>query len=141
MGWLAVGRLPWSTRMMPHDHAPQLAAELAAIAARCATASPGPWRWARTCDGQPPTEADWDGDVQIWLRSSSGPSGNGQDAALSVLVLTSNTADLLAADAAFIAHARADVSRLLAEVRRLRALVGEQPRSDDEAIAAERSAG
>jgi hypothetical protein len=75
--------------------------ELDEIRLRCAAASPGPWK--------------------AWVEGRDHTSGSSfvQTAAEDIEMSGATTADY-----DFIANARQDVPRLLAEVERLRALVG-----------------
>ena len=79
--------------------------ELDEIRARCDRAAPGPWR--------------------AWVEGRDHSSG-------SSFVQTSGTdvemSGASADDYDFIAHARQDVPRLLAEIHRLRALIDELPK-------------
>jgi len=96
--------------------------ELQAIRARCAKATPGPWWWHQNCasgGGEPLWEEDRD------LRRHVNSDGT-----TNVVFLMADWGNVLYfdegqlpgwADATFIACARQDVPRLLAEVERLRA--------------------
>jgi hypothetical protein len=82
--------------------------EIALIEGRCDRASQGPWK--SMVEGRD----HWGGSSFIMTGP---PDARGAD-----IELSGATAD----DQDFIAHARQDVPRLLYEVKRLRALVGEQ---------------
>lgn len=94
--------------------------ELEAIKKRAEAATPGPWDASEDSDRS--YKLDAPKDAQYWVTIASG----------NTLVVSwwQQYADdsgtvLKLADAAFIAAARTDVPRLLAEVERLRALVGD----------------
>ncbi|NOT54786.1 MAG: hypothetical protein HOP18_09300 [Deltaproteobacteria bacterium] len=78
--------------------------DIDAIHARCAAATPGPWR--SYVEGRDHTSGD------SFIMTGEGDS-RGEDIELS---------GATPADQDFIAHARQDIPRLLAEVRRLRDL-------------------
>jgi len=85
---------------------PLTAAELAEIEARCEAATPGPWKH------DPDTaEMAIDGPREEGVVAGCGCCG-------SPFGVLDNTVAM--ANGTFIAHARTDVPRLLAEVRRLR---------------------
>jgi hypothetical protein len=104
--------------------------ELQGIRQRCADATPGPWVWVNT-------EASSLGEVNAnklvrWdasrLTEVDGiPVFLGQDDVLSVECFNETECSFYIdpADAAFIAHAREDIPKLLAEVERLRALAAQ----------------
>ena len=115
-------------------------AELEAIERRCAEASPGPWiaqilgtleeaktlgrfRWAQPDPGfgawpiTPHTEVG-----VVWRANKLRKP---DDTPLRIGL--PGVVEVTAADAEFIANARADVPRLLSEIRRLRALLAQQP--------------
>ena len=88
--------------------------ELDAIEARCDSATPAPWRaWVEGRDGM-------SGDTFIGQGTDERGSPQRLD-----LYLSRYPGDppVSAADHDFIAHARDDVPRLVAEVRRLRTLL------------------
>jgi hypothetical protein len=116
--------------------------ELAEIEARCNAATPGPWVW----DGDSPMDVEptvcphasrWtdhgpdlvNGDQQkvwdaYWKNDPTGESSGKPEPPTGVLVAHGYDAsglNVCAADATFIAAARSDVPRLVAEIRRLRA--------------------
>ncbi len=82
--------------------------ELAAIEARCNRATPGPWR--SMIEGRDHMSGSS-------FIMTGAPSARGED-----IELTGATND----DQDFIAHAREDVPRLIAEVRRLRSLLASE---------------
>ena len=91
----------------PLETGPLSDAELEAIAARCAAATPGPWR--SFVEGRD----HLGGNDFIQTVDGDGPD----------IELTGTTL----ADQDFIAEARQDIPRLLAEVRRLRGPAGSDP--------------
>jgi hypothetical protein len=111
---------------------PLTAAELAAIAVRAAGATPGPWGWGDIGSGS----SGWGGqdmhevcshdrlsEDRRWLLSHEDTFHS--NIARPVLDLPESSDHPTVGDATFIAHAREDIPRLLAEVFRLRALLGE----------------
>jgi hypothetical protein len=113
------------------DQKPLSDDELQGIRQRCADATPGPWVWVNT-------EASSLGEVNAnklvrWdparLTEVDGiPVFLGQDEVLSVEAFDGESSFYVdPVDAAFIAHAREDIPKLLTEVDRLRALAGEPP--------------
>ena len=101
----------------PHVVGPLTDAELDGIGARCAAATPGPWR--------------------SFIEGRDHLGGNdfiqtgGTDDRSPDIELIGATR----ADQDFIAEARQDIPRLLAEVRRLRRLVGEAAETEPGAAA------
>lgn len=110
--------------------------ELSEIDARLAAATPGPWRW----------DSFGSGTEYVHMRNASGRTGprimgpdhSDQDGHVGAHMFLHNVSAFQAltgederglerekaANAEFIAHARDDVPRLLAEVRRLRVRLG-----------------
>lgn len=90
---------------------------LAEIEARVDAATPGPWRTKTNRDFGPWHNDDWDVTaVSDGCRVSGLGSRNWKDACQ---------------NAAFIAHARTDIPDLIAEVKRLREIIGELERLTD----------
>ena len=81
--------------------------ELSAIRARADAATPGPWEWE---------DVDLD---RVWPTPSRILAGQHGE----VCSFDADD-DPLAADAQFIAHARADIPALLAEIDRLHGVIG-----------------
>ena len=92
------------------DNTPLTTEEVAAIRARCAAATPGPWR--AYIEGRDHTSGS------SFIMTGEGEV-RGDDIELSGTTL---------ADQDFIAHARQDIPRLLAEIQRLQNL-GQQASS------------
>ena len=103
-------------------------AELQGIRERCQAATPGPWVWVNTeaaslAEVNPDRLVHWD---PSRLTEVDGiPVFLGQEDVLAVESFDGAESALFVgtADAAFIAHAREDIPKLLAEVDRLRALL------------------
>jgi hypothetical protein len=93
-----------------NDTPPLTEEEIAAIRARCTAATPGPWR--SYIEGRDHTSGS------NFIMTGEG-EGRGEDIELS---------GATPADQDFIAHARQDIPRLLAEIQRLRNL-GQQASS------------
>jgi hypothetical protein len=91
---------------MQHQALPISDAELDAMLARCTAATPGPWK--SYIEGR-----DHESGSDFIM---TGPGGSGED-----IELTGATR----ADQDFIANARQDVPRLIAEIRRLRGRTGQ----------------
>ena len=85
----------------------------AAIRARLAAASPGPWKW------EEPSEDNWPQSDQSLMSSVLDEEGFA-DSVLSGWGYDASGIDGSVEDRAFIAHAREDIPYLLAEVQRLR---------------------
>jgi len=114
-------------------------AELEAIERRCAEASPGPWiaqilgtleeakmlgrfRWAQPGPGFGPWPMSTQTQVGVVWRAPT-PLRKPDDTPLRIGL--PGVVEVTAADAEFIANARADVPRLINEIRRLRALLAQ----------------
>src|SRR5262249_26087653 len=112
-------------------------AELEAIERRCAEASPGPWvaqilgtleeakmlgrfRWAQPDPGFGPWPITPQTEVGIVWRV---PNKLRKPDDTPLRIGLPGVVEVTAADAEFIANARADVPRLVSEIRRLRALL------------------
>lgn len=89
--------------------------ELAAIEARAAAATPGPWEWSERV--RLVSRSRWVGDASPEVSDDAEP--------LPIIVTDGGVYPPHGADRPFLAHARTDVPTLLAEVRRLRALLPE----------------
>ena len=113
-------------------------AELEAIERRCAEASPGPWiaqilgsleeakilgrfRWAQPDPGFGPWPITPQTEVGVVWRANK--LRKPDDTPLRIGL--PGVVEVTAPDAEFIANARADVPRLISEIRRLRALLAE----------------
>lgn len=103
----------WASPVVVSGPAEPVDLDLAAVEARAAAATPGPWVVERCSDGRESISApEWDGGV--WVAAT-------EDYAT----------DYATEDAEFIAHARSDVPALVAEVKRLRdALDSRKPPTD-----------
>lgn len=101
---------------MSDEHKPLTDEELAAIETRAEKATPGPWRWEYpNLEELRIDDPDIrEGDVTPYLVTDGVPDAD---------PVLDDICDPMVGieDAAFIAHARQDIPRLLAEVRRLRA--------------------
>jgi hypothetical protein len=114
-------------------------AELEAIERRCALASPGPWeaeilgtleeakslgrfRWAQPRPGFGPWPMSTETEVGVVWR---GPTSTRKPEDTPLRIGLPGVVEVTAADAEFIAHARTDLPRLIAEIRRLRALLAQ----------------
>ena len=96
--------------MTANDEVPVLEKELAAMERRAAAATRGPWQ--SFVEGRNHES----GDSMIRL--------GGLDDACPDMYVTHEKRPAPAADLDFIAHARQDLPRLVAEVRRLRSIIG-----------------
>ena len=83
-----------------------LTSDLAAIRARCEVATPGPWRYRSWLESQ------WSGSTHHVVETGVGLPGNVVN-------------DASEQDAAFIAHAREDLPRLLARLEEMRGALTE----------------
>jgi hypothetical protein len=116
-------------------------AELEAIERRCAEASPGPWvaqilgtleeakhlgrfRWAQPDPGFGPWPITPQTEVGIVWRS---PNKLRKPEDTPLRIGLPGVVEVTAADAEFIANARADMPRLVGEIRRLRAFLAQNP--------------
>jgi len=114
-------------------------AELEAIERRCAEASPGPWvaqivgtleeakmlgrfRWAQPDPGFGPWNITPQTEVGIVWRAPD-KLRKPDDTPMPMRIALPGVVEVTAADAEFIANARADLPRLVSELRRLRALL------------------
>jgi hypothetical protein len=88
--------------------------ELDAIEKRCDAASPGPWEFRR---GPRPHQ-------RCRFHPVGGDTSPGDAYEPDMYLLRRDSAPASVHDQDFVAHARQDVPRLVAEVRRLQALLG-----------------
>jgi hypothetical protein len=91
-----------------NDEDPLTQPDLQAIEARCMAASPGPWRsWIEGRDHTSGDSVITTGEGDIYIHPAATPAHP--------------------YDQDFIASARQDIPRLIAEIRRLRRLLGQPP--------------
>ena len=94
--------------------------DLAAIKARCEAATPGPWAVAgKDEDDHTPWVIALDGDAEPWWVAA-------WVAAFAMDITPTDGVN----NAEFVAHARTDVPALVAEVERLRRVVGHEVADD-----------
>jgi hypothetical protein len=115
-----------------NQNRPPTEAELAEIEARCSRAPAGPWLCCITERKQ--FEVFKHAHAGIAINKAHYPRDGGREADQDDYFLDEKQANIgseTIAQAKFIAHARTDVPRILAEVRRLRALLAQRGLATD----------